>query len=108
MQPCSQLEGLCLRPARGQGEALTVDRHNLYQALYMALGHSCLSGLEPGPSATGASDAQVRTTIDVEEQLISPLKGMPVGQAWLVYSCLCLRGRGPVRKAGCRTPGETL
>lgn len=63
MQPSSQLEGLCLRPARGQGEALTVDRHSLYQALYMALGHSCLSGLDPAPSAVGASDAQVCTTL---------------------------------------------
>ena len=62
-QPILQLEGLCLCFARGQGEALTVDRHNLYQALYMALGHSCLSGLDPAPSAAGASDAQVRTTL---------------------------------------------
>ena len=63
MQPSLQLEGLCLCFARGQGEALTVDRHNLYQALYMALGHSCLSGLDPAPSANGASDAQVCTTL---------------------------------------------
>ena len=62
MQNCLQSEVLCMCLGRGQGEALTVDRHNLYQALYRALGHACLSGLDSAPpTAGGPDDTQVCT-----------------------------------------------
>ena len=47
---------------RGQGEALTVDRHHLYQALYRALGHSSLGSLEPANPPASAPHQQVDHT----------------------------------------------
>ncbi len=47
---------------RGQGEALTVDRHHLYQALYRTLGHSSLGSLEPTKPPANAPHQQVNPT----------------------------------------------
>jgi hypothetical protein len=42
---------------RGQGEALNVDRHELYQALFYAIGAAPLGALQPPPDASTDSAA---------------------------------------------------